>query len=34
MGIEVQIEISMGYIAIWENLTQKMGFEPNMTLRE
>ena len=23
MGIEVQIGISMGYIAIWENLTQK-----------
>ena len=22
-GIEVQIEISMGYIAIWENLTKK-----------
>ena len=23
MGIDVQIEISVGYIAIWENLTQK-----------
>ena len=23
MGIEVQIEISVDYIAIWENLTQK-----------
>ena len=26
MGLEVQIEISMGYIAIWENLTKKWVF--------
>ena len=38
MGIEVKIEISIGYIAIWENLTQKKKWEmevrsePNMAL--